>query len=80
MKKTIKALYDQLIVANAGEVHIQFRGVENDNQAIAVVSVYHGQRPAHDVLDDLYLWAEERGDDVLLAKIDELSALADDSN
>lgn len=77
MKEIIDVLYDQVINTNAGEGHVQFKGIKNDPQAIAVVSVYHGQRPSHEVLDDLYEWAEKRKDKALLDKIEELSMLVD---
>jgi hypothetical protein len=58
MKEMIDDLYEQVTSMNAGEGHIQIDGIKKDSRATLVVSVYHGQRPAHKVLEELYVWAE----------------------
>lgn len=72
-KNLIDVLYEQVMQTGAGEGHVQFASIKGDPKATAVVSVYHEQRPSHEVLDELYLWAESKGDKNLLEKIHELS-------
>ncbi len=57
----IKGLYEEVKKMNASNGHAEFNEVFGDLKAIAVVSVYYGQKPAHVVLDELIEWAEQNG-------------------
>lgn len=69
MKELIKNLYDQVVGMNAGEGHVTIEEVHHDPKATAVISVYHNQRPANLVLDELYQWAEENGLSAVVERI-----------
>lgn len=75
MEKLIHNLYKQVVVTKAGEGHIIFNQIMNDPKAFAVVSVYHNQRPAHEVLDELWFWAENNDLHDIMDKIRELEKL-----
>lgn len=75
MKEMIDTLYQQVKETNAGECHIVLEGIKKDENATAVVSVYYGQRPAHNVLDKLWNWAEEKNLGDVMDKIKELEEI-----
>ena len=75
MEKTIKGLYDQVKALGAGQAHFKAEQIFNDSDAIAVVSVYNGERPSNEILDELFEWAEENKDERLIDKIEELALL-----
>lgn len=72
MKEMIDNLYEQVTSMNAGEGHIQMDGIKKDEKATLVISVYHGQKPAHKVLEEIYAWADGHGFHHVMAKIHEL--------
>lgn len=73
--KTIKALYDSAKSLNAGQAHFKAEQIFKDQEACGVVSVYLGERPANEIVDDLVDWAEKNKNQGLLDKIMELAAL-----
>jgi hypothetical protein len=75
MKEMIDSLYEQVTSMNAGEGHIQMDGIKKDTKATLVVSVYHGQRPAHKVLEELYSWAKGHGFQHVMDKIHEFEEM-----
>jgi hypothetical protein len=75
MNETIKQLYEQVISMSAGEGHVTLGELYNDPKATAVISVYHDQRPANEVLEDLYVWAEENGLTMVVEKIHQLDKM-----
>lgn len=75
MKEMINNLYEQVTSMNAGEGHVQLDGIKNDSKATAVISVYHNQRPANKVLDELWSWAEEKNLGDVMDKIRELEEM-----
>lgn len=75
MKKTIKVLYGQVKALNAGQAHFKADHIFGDEEANAVISVYIGERPSNEVLDDLVEWAEGNKNQELLDKIQNLAEL-----
>lgn len=73
-KKMLENLYKQTKDMNAGCSHFAIEGVFGDKTATAVLSVYDGQKPAHQVLDELYNWAEETGNREVMNKIETLES------
>lgn len=75
MEKAIKGLYEQANALKAGQAHFKAGQIFGDNEANAVISVYIGENPANEILDNLVSWAEETNNQELLNKIEELATL-----
>jgi hypothetical protein len=71
----IQTLYKGTQESNAGVMHIVGNSIFNDPTATSVVSVYRGERPAYQILDELEEWLTRTGRQDVLEKIKELAAL-----
>lgn len=69
--KMIDSLWTQVTTLGGAEGHAKL--TFEDKSKVAVISVYRNQRASHEVLDDLYEWAEENKDQILMDKITQLS-------
>lgn len=72
---SVKNLYEQVKMLKAGEGHVTINEVFGDKAATVVISVYDGQRPSNEVLDELFEWAEGEGLTNVADKIIELSEM-----
>ena len=70
--EAVNGLKKQVDVIGGSEAHITANNIHNEEGTTAVLSVYKGVRPSHMVLDELYEWGEEMGNQALVDKIEEL--------
>ena len=70
--EAVNGLKKQVDVFGGAEAHMTAENIHNEEGTTAVLSVYKGVKPSHMVLEELYEWAEEKGDQTLVDKIEEL--------
>ncbi|GAK41928.1 hypothetical protein TCA2_4420 [Paenibacillus sp. TCA20] len=62
--QVIKHLVEQMKALNADNAHTQLQNIEQTQGLTVVISIYDNLKPAHEVLDELYEWAEENNEEV----------------
>lgn len=73
-KDDLDSLIELTVKANAETAHIVLGAFPEHPNVTTVQSIYNGVRPSHEVLSDLYKWAETF-DPMVVRKIDELSTI-----
>lgn len=71
MEKVIFALADKIKQAGATDGYFIMHNIRHTKGITAVISVYANIKPAHEVLEELYKWAEINNSEVkeLIEKI-----------
>lgn len=73
---SIKEFINEVQALNASRGHFQIESVKENPNLTIVISVYDGIKPSHQVLDELWNWAEENGLKEVMNKIKQFEEMS----